>query len=97
MAATLSLAFTTTPLPAGVKLIIEATRGVSPGINFLPRSEYKKILVTSAAPSSPQNLLSAYTAIYGALVSGQKIFIRAVTQNAAGQRAVYLSTTVTVT
>lgn len=86
MAATLSIAYTATPLAAGTKLLIECTRQVSAGINFLPRSEYKTVTVTAAAAASPANILSAYTAIFGALVSGQKIFVRCTPIKSNGQK-----------
>lgn len=72
----LSVAYAPTPLAAGTKLLVEATRPVSQGINFMPRSEYKKIMVTAAAAASPADILTAYEAIYGDIQAGQKIFIR---------------------
>ena len=76
MAAALSVAYTVTPVPAGVSYIIEATGMVSAGKSFAGRSEYKLIAVLAAAAASPANILAAYTALYGALISGRKIFFR---------------------
>jgi hypothetical protein len=84
MAVALSIAFTATPLAAGSKLAIYATRQVSQGINFLPNGDYKLITVTAAAAASPVNVLAAYTAKFGALVAGQKILFRLVEISAAG-------------
>lgn len=81
---TLSVAYTATPLAAGVKLAIFATRQLSAGIYFQPRGAYKQVLVTAAAAASPANILSAYTAIFGALVAGKKILLRAVPISSTG-------------
>lgn len=81
---TLSVAFTPTPLPAAHKLVIEATRQVSNGINFMPRSEFRQILVTATAAASPQNILLPYSLRFGALIPLSAIFIRARVFNAAG-------------
>ena len=84
MAIALSVAFTATPLAAGAKLVIEATRQVSNGISFMPRSEYKKVFVGAGATASPANILAGYNAIFGVLVAGTKIFIRSTPFNASG-------------
>lgn len=84
MAIALSVAYTATPLAAGTKLVIEATRQLSAGINFQQRGAYKVISVTAAAAASPANILAAYIVIFGALISGTKILFRAYTINAAG-------------
>lgn len=97
MAATLSLAFTPTPLGGGEKIVIEATRQVSQGISFMPRSEYKTIFVGAAASASPANLLSAYVALYGALISGRKVFVRAVVMSSTGIPSSYILTSKVVT
>lgn len=76
MAAALSFAFTVTPVPAATTYVVEATRQVSAGISFLPRSEYKFIGSVAAAGASPLNALAAYNALYGALIAGRKIFWR---------------------
>lgn len=97
MAIALSVAFTPTPLAAGEKIVIEATRQVSPGISFLPRSEYKQVFVGSAASASPANILSAYNALFGALIAGQKIFVRAWSVSSNGIASVPVLSTVVVT
>lgn len=97
MAAALSVAFTPTPLAAGDKLVIEATAMVSKGINFQPRSAYKKIFVGAAATASPANILSAYTAIYGILITSTKIFLRARVVDSTGQAGDWQNTNIIVT
>jgi hypothetical protein len=96
MAIALSVAYTATPLAAGVQLLVFATRGVSQGASFQPRGAYKLISVTAAAAASPANILTAYNAKYGALVAGQKIFFRLVPVNAAGIAGTPLEQIVTV-
>lgn len=75
----LSAVFTTTPIGADNRLIIEATRAVSAGINFMPRSEFKAVLYSAADATSAQNILAAWEAIYGSIdgTTAKKIFIRA--------------------
>jgi hypothetical protein len=84
MAIALSVAFTPTPLATGEKIVIEATAQVSQGISFRPRSAYKTVFVGAAASTSPANILANYNAIFGALIAGQKIFVRAFAVNATG-------------
>lgn len=82
MAIALSVAFTVTP--AVDNIVILASRQVSPGINFLPRSDYKQIAVVATAGTSPANILAAYNALYGVLISGKKIFFRIIPITALG-------------
>jgi hypothetical protein len=84
MAAALSLAFTPTPLATGEKIVIQATDQVSAGKSFMPRSKYKNVLVGAAASASPSDILSAWEAIYGVPIAGNKIFVRAYTVSADG-------------
>lgn len=97
MAIALSIAYTATPLAAGVKLVIEATGQLSPGRTFIRRSEYKVVTVTAAAAASPANILAAYNALFGALVSGQKIGFRITPYTSTGLPGTPFLTTVTVT
>lgn len=75
--AVLRVVFTPSPLPAGQRLVIQATRGVSAGISFMPRGDYRQILVTNPAAASPANILLAWTARFGTLPQGRRIFVRA--------------------
>lgn len=72
--AAMSLAYTATPLAAGVRLFIFASPQVSPGINF--QADYRLITVTAAAAASPANILAAYTTKFGVPVTGNRIFLK---------------------
>lgn len=69
---TLSYAYTATPLSASNRLFIYASPQRSAGRNF--EADLRLVAVTAAAAASPHNLLSAYTARFGAPVVGNKIF-----------------------
>lgn len=68
-----SVAYTATPLAAGVRLFIFASPQQSAGRKFNGR--YQLIAVTAAAAASPANILAAYTAIFGAPVTGNRVFL----------------------
>jgi hypothetical protein len=72
-----SVAYTPTPLATGVKLIFRASPQRSAGRNF--EGDYRVIQVSAAAAASPLNVLTAYTAKFGAPVTGNKIFMLAST------------------
>lgn len=71
---TLSVAYTVTPLATGAKLQVYASPQRSAGRNY--NSDYRLIFTSAAAAASPANILSAYTAKFGAPVVGNKIFLR---------------------
>lgn len=79
-AAAFSIAYTATPLAAGVKLFIFASPQASAGRKF--NGDYRLIAVTAAAAASPHNLLVAYTAKFGVPVVGNRIFLSLQTQKA---------------
>jgi hypothetical protein len=87
MAIAFSVAFTATPLAANTKLLIEATKQLSPGVNFMNKTWYKQIMVSAAAAASPANILAAYNARFGALISGKRIGLRLTVITADGQRS----------
>ncbi len=91
--AALSVAFTATPLATGEKLVVEATNQVSAGISFQPRSAYKQVFIGAAATASPANILAAWNVLYGALIVGQKVFIRAwvIGTNGQASKPIYSS------
>lgn len=74
-AATFTVAYTPTPVPADTAFIIEATRQLSPGKNFV-KNEFRFLAFEDAADTSPADIHAAYIARFGALVAGQKIGIR---------------------
>lgn len=92
-----NVAYTATPLAAATKLILEATRQMSAGISFVPRSEFRQLLVTAAAAASPANLLASYNAKFGVLVSGKQIFVRGTVITSDGQRSAPLVAAAIVT
>lgn len=72
-AAAFSIAYTATPLAAGVRLFIFASPQASAGRKF--NGDYRLIAVTAAAAASPANILAAYTAKFGVPVVGNRIFL----------------------
>lgn len=96
MAATLSIAFTATPLGASEKLQVEATRMLSAGVTYINPTWYKQILVSAAAQASPQAVLTEYVAKFGSLVAGMKIGFRLTVINANGQRSAPLEVQKTI-
>lgn len=71
--ASFSVAYTVTPLAAGYRAFIFASPQVSAGRNF--NGDFRLIAVTAAAAASPANILAAYTARFGAPVTGNRIFV----------------------
>ena len=88
MAIALSIAFTPSPLGAAEKIRIQATPQLSAGIGFVPSSRYKDVFLGAAASATPANILSAYNALFGTLVSGKKIFFRVSSINSVGFESV---------
>lgn len=70
--ASFSWAYTVTPLAAGTRLFMYCSPQVSAGRSF--NGDYRLIAVTAAAAASPHNLLAAYSARFGAPVTGNRIF-----------------------
>lgn len=68
-----SVAYTATPLAAGVRLFIRCSPQRSAGVKF--NADYRQIAVTAAAAASPANILAAYTAKFGVPVVGNRIFL----------------------
>lgn len=68
-----SVAYTPTPLAAGVRLFIRCSPQQSAGRQF--NGDYRLISVTAAAAASPSNILAAYTARLGVPVTGNRVFI----------------------
>lgn len=72
-AAAFSIAYTPTPLAAGVRAFIFASPQRSDGRNF--NGDYRLMSVTAAAAVSPAVILVPYTAKFGVPVVGNKIFL----------------------
>lgn len=69
------LDFDPTPVPADHVLVVEATAGLSAGINFF-KSRFRQIAVLPAATATGEDILTAYTDKFGTLVAGKKIALR---------------------
>ena len=67
-----TIAYTVTPLPAGERLFIFASKQRSAGRAY--EGDLRLITVTAAAAASPADIKAAYLARFGALVIGQRIF-----------------------
>lgn len=91
---TLSLAYTVTPLGAGVKLQVFASPQRSAGRQF--EGDFRVILVSAAAAASPLDLFAAYSAKFGVPVVGNRIFVSVVT-TAGGFQSSTLITSAVVT
>jgi len=72
-AAAFSVAYTTTPLAAGVRLFAWVSPQKSAGVNF--NGDYRLLTVSAAAAASPLVLTTLYTARFGVPVVGSKIFM----------------------
>lgn len=70
--ASMSAAYTPTPLGAGVRIFVYASGMQSAGRLF--NKNLRLLQVSAAAAASPLNLLAAYTARFGAPVTGARIF-----------------------
>lgn len=76
----MSVAFTATPLGANHKLYIYATEPLPGGVSFI-NNRLKFLTAGPAADVSPTDVISAYTARFGALAAGQKIGLLVCTVN----------------
>jgi len=72
-AASFSIAYTATPLAAGVRLFVWTSPQRSAGRKF--NGDYRLLAVTAAAAASPANTLAAYTARFGVPIVGNRIFM----------------------
>ena len=72
-AAAFSVAYTATPLAAGVRLFIFVSPQRSAGRFF--EGDYRLLSVTAAAAASPSNIFAAYSAKFGVPIVGNRIFI----------------------
>lgn len=70
------VSFTATPVPVGLVLVLDSTTCLSPGIANA-NSFFRTIGVLPAASASGADLTLLYTAKFGSLVQGQRVFIRA--------------------
>jgi hypothetical protein len=91
-----TLDFDPTPVPAGHALVVEATAMLSPGIQNA-NSQFRQIGVLAAASATGQDMFTAYTTKFGALVAGQRVVVRARLVNlSTGEKSQSLVATVLV-
>jgi hypothetical protein len=75
-AASFSLAYTATPLPASTRIFWYCGPQRTAGRSF--EGDMRLINVTAAAAASPTNVLASYQARFGSPVTGNRIFISGV-------------------
>jgi hypothetical protein len=68
-----SIAFTPTPLAAGLRVIIRCSPQRSAGRSF--ESDFRVMFIGAAASASPSNILTAYQAKFGTPITGGRIFV----------------------
>lgn len=73
---TLAVTFAASPVPADHAMVIESTANLSPGISNA-NSNFRTIEVVAAAATSPHAAGASQVTKFGAMVEGQKIFVRA--------------------
>lgn len=71
--ASFSLAYTPTPLAAGRRLFVYASPQRAAGRSY--EGDFRLVHVSAAAAASPANVLSGYSARFGAPVTGNRIFL----------------------
>lgn len=72
---TVTLTWTSGAVPANTAWLIEATPCISAGKSFV-KSEYRLINVLATATTSGSNNFTSWSAKFGSLVAGQKLFVR---------------------
>lgn len=83
-------------LPADVALVVECTGPVGAGQSFV-KNRFTKLQTAAPSASAPFNIAASYVAKYGALVAGQKIFVRTKMVNTtSGIASGYSSAVITV-
>jgi len=90
------ITFAPDPVPAGHRLMIEAGKQFSPGVSSF-KGKTRFVQSFAAAQASPADIAAAYIAKYGALVTGQKIPVRAyLVSTTTGLRGTPLNAVITV-
>jgi hypothetical protein len=79
-AGTVSIAWGSGPIPAGMAVIVEAAEGVSPG-KFFVKNLFRNIGYIDATATSPSAQGAAYTARFGSMTAGNRISVRLTTVN----------------
>ncbi len=73
-AAAMSVAYTATPLAAGVRLFSYVSLQRSAGRAY--ESDFRLLAVSAAAAASPANIYAAYVARFGVPIVGNRIFFK---------------------
>lgn len=88
--------FTATPLAADVALWLEAAVVNSPGITFV-KNLFRFLAISSTAETSPFSIQTLVEAKFGALIVGQRLFVKVGTfDTATGLKSVSLEDSATV-
>jgi hypothetical protein len=95
---TVSLTCGLTPVPAGFTAVVFATPQYGPGQYFV-KNKYRFLQTVAAAGTlAPALLFTAYTALFGSLVAGNKISVKVfLVSNTTGQAGVPFSAVATIT
>ena len=72
---TVSIAWTSGAVPAGVAVVIDATPCLSPGKTFV-KNRFRQTAILPAADVTPTAILTEYAAKFGNPIAGQRIFFR---------------------
>jgi len=89
----LDVTFAPTPIGVTSRVVIEASKWVSAGVNFMPRSAYKIIFIGAVNGTSPQDATASYESLYGAAPLGTKVFCRGYVLDSSGFKGVPLKLT----
>lgn len=84
-AAAMSIAYTATPLAAGIRLMTFASPQKSAGRSF--NGDYRLVATSAAAAASPADVFAAYVARLGTPVVGNRIFFQLQTYQAGFKSA----------
>jgi len=88
----LSAAFAPSPLAAGQRIFYYLSNHVSVGVNF--QQNFKLILVSSAAATTPTDLYAAYIARWGDFLTGEKITVSATVYDSGFVSPAFLISTI---
>ena len=91
-AASFSIAYTPTPMPAATYLAVYASPQRSAGRSF--EADLRLIKLTAAAAASPFVILTEYTAKFGVPIVGNRIFVSLVSVNLGFESGPFLTSAV---
>jgi hypothetical protein len=91
-AASFSIAYTPTPMPANTYLAIYCSPQRSAGRSF--EADFRLIKVSAAAGASPLVVLTEYTAKFGVPIVGNRIFISAISVNLGFESGPFITSAV---